>query len=38
VEQAPEEAIGTFRTTVYDEHLYIGGGNAKAIRFAAAPK
>jgi polyphosphate glucokinase len=27
------EAIGTLRTTVHYDHLYIGGVNAKAIRF-----
>ena len=27
------EAIGTLRWTVHYDHLYIGGGNAKAIRF-----
>lgn len=28
-----KEAIGTLRWTVHHDHLYIGGGNAKAIRF-----
>ena len=28
-----KEAIGTLRWTVHYDHLYIGGGNAKAIRF-----
>jgi polyphosphate glucokinase len=27
------EAIGTLRSTVHHDHLYIGGGNSKAIRF-----
>jgi polyphosphate glucokinase len=28
-----KEAIGTLRWTVHFDHLYLGGGNAKAIRF-----
>ena len=33
-----KEAIGTLRRTVHHDHLYIGGGNAKAIRFKRAPR
>lgn len=33
-----EEAIGTLRWTVYYDHLYIGGGNARAIRFRPGPQ
>ena len=32
-----KEAIGTLRWTVYYDHFYIGGGNARAIRFGPAP-
>ena len=31
-----KEAISTLRRTVHHDHLYIGGGNAKAIRFTPA--
>lgn len=32
------EAIGTLRWTVHYDRLYLGGGNAKAIRFAPGPR
>ena len=33
-----KEAIGTLRWTVHYDHLYIGGGNAKMIRFGPGPR
>jgi polyphosphate glucokinase len=30
--------MGTLRWTVHHDHLYIGGGNAKAIRFDPGPR
>ena len=33
-----KEAIGTLRFTVYHDHLYLGGGNAKLIRFNPGPR
>jgi polyphosphate glucokinase len=33
-----KEAIGMLRFTVYHDHLYLGGGNAKLIRFNPGPR
>jgi polyphosphate glucokinase len=33
-----KEAVGTLRGTVHYDRLYIGGGNAKAIRFRPGPR
>jgi polyphosphate glucokinase len=33
-----KEAIGTLRWTVYYDHLYIGGGNARVIGFRPGPR